>query len=81
MVNEKTGEYLCLHDNISHFPELQDVRSKSRLVTPDGPVEQPCVSYTPELRIGKPEVEIKGTFKALQQKGIKIKDYREEKGK
>jgi hypothetical protein len=29
----------------------------------------------------KPEVELKGTFKSLQDKGIHIKDYHEEKGK
>jgi hypothetical protein len=69
------------HCSIEVIPSLTEVRSKSKLTTPEGPIEQPSISYLPEYTIGQQPVEPKGTFKMLRDRGMKIKNYKEEKGK
>jgi len=73
--------YYCNHCSIEVLPSVEDVRSKSKWVTPDGPIEEPYTSYPPEISIGKQPVEPKGTFAELKKKGMKITNYRDEKGK
>lgn len=74
------GEYYCNHCSISVFPEVEDVRSKHKLVTPIGLNLEPCLSYLPDpneqfFKDKKPE--IKGGLKALQDKGVRITSYTE----
>jgi hypothetical protein len=73
--------YYCNYCSIEVIPSLTEVRSASKLVTPEGPVESPSVSYPPEPTIGRTPVEPKGVFKLFKDRGMKIKNYKEEKGK
>jgi hypothetical protein len=68
--------YYCNTCSTETFPTEQ-IRSRSRLQTPDGPIEEPAVSLLPELGLKLKNKEVKGTFKKLQERGIKITDYRE----
>ena len=63
--------YYCNHCSIEVIPSLTEVRSASKLVTPEGPVESPSVSYPPE---------IKGGLAELKKRGIRITSYKEGKG-
>lgn len=72
--------YYCQNCSISVNPEEIDVRSDSPLITSDGPIETPAVSYPPEPTLGKKKVEIKGGLAELQKRGIKITSYTEGKG-
>jgi hypothetical protein len=78
---DKSGEnisYYCNNCNVETFPTEQ-IRSKSRLSTPDGPIEEPGVSYAPEIGLRKKK-EVKGGLRAMQEKGYKITNYKEGKG-
>jgi hypothetical protein len=58
--------------------ENENVRRESKLSVPDRNIE-PAISTTPgipDISI-RHEPEIKGGLKALQQKGLKITDYKE----
>jgi hypothetical protein len=80
-------EFHCTTCNIQFFPELQDVRSKSKVDEPAGPnTDNPLVSYPPDPNAPfyekhKPKYE--GGIKVLSQRGtIKILDYKDSsKGK
>ena len=73
--------YWCRNCSVEFDPELENVRRESKISVPDRNIE-PVVATTP----GIIDVSIhhtpepKGAFKALQQKGIKIKDYKETDG-
>jgi hypothetical protein len=55
-----------------------ELRSKSKLTTPEGVNREAFVSTKfPEYTIGKEPVQYKGAFKALRDKGIKITSYKE----
>ena len=59
---------------------LQDVCKNEDLTVPQGPNEETLISTVPagyeNIKIKK--IEPKGTFKMLQDKGIKITDYHED---
>lgn len=75
---DEAGEYYCKHCSISSYPEVENVRSKHKLVTPIDLNTEPCLSYLPEPNdLSKPEVEIKGGLKALQDRGLNITSYSE----
>jgi hypothetical protein len=81
--DEGTREYMCAHCNATEFPELDqsDVRSSHDLEVPDtaNPTEKDlAISYSPEPSLDKPPIELPGTFKALQNKGLRITNFREE---
>jgi hypothetical protein len=71
--------YFCTRCAIEFDPESENLRKESKLVVPDRNIE-PAASTTP----GNPDIsihhapELKGAFKALQQKGIKITNYKED---
>jgi hypothetical protein len=70
--------YYCRFCNVEFDPESEDVRRESKLSVPDRNIE-PAVATTPgipDISIRK-EPEIKGGLKALQQKGLKITNYKE----
>jgi hypothetical protein len=79
---DSSGEnpaYFCNTCRTEVIPSLTEVRSKSKIVTPDGPIEQPSVSTKfPEPTIGRQPAEPKGLFKFLRDRGMKITNYRDE---
>jgi hypothetical protein len=70
--------FWCRNCSVEFYPENENVRRESKLSLPDRNIE-PAISTTP----GIPDIsirhqpEIKGGLKALQQKGLKITDYKE----
>jgi hypothetical protein len=72
--------YYCNHCSIEFNPSKSEVRSKSKLTTPEGPPETPYVAYPPEPELRKKKVEIKGGLAELQKRGISITSYTESKG-
>lgn len=87
LLNAKTGEYYCRHDNLSVYPEHDPtVRSKSKITTPTNTSndDNPLVAYPPdpnEEYYKKKEVVLKGGFAALAKKGtIKVTNYVERDG-
>lgn len=77
LVKISAQEYFCNHCKTSAFPNIEQLRSKSKITTPIRLNMEPCLSYAPEPNISKPEVEIKGGLKALKDRGIKITSYKE----
>lgn len=70
--------WYCSSCSISMIPqEVEQLRSKSKLKTPDGPVEYPSVSYPLEYTLEKNKAELSGVFKSMQEKGLKVKDVKE----
>ena len=71
--------YWCRNCSVEFDPELENVRRESKISVPDRNQET-LAATTP----GIPDISIhhtpepKGAFKALQQKGIKITNYKEE---
>lgn len=81
MVKISEEEYHCNHCNNSAFPEVEQLRTKSKISTPIGLNLEPCLSYAPEpYDLSKPEVEVKGGLKAMKDRGIKITSYKEDYG-
>jgi hypothetical protein len=71
--------YYCRFCNVEFDPESENVRRESKLSVFDRNIE-PAVATTPgipDISIRK-EPEIKGGLKALQQKGLKITNYKED---
>lgn len=78
MVKISEEEWHCNHCNNSAYPQVEQLRSKSKITTPIGMNLEPCLSYAPEPNdLSKPEVEIKGGLKTLKDRGIKITSYKE----
>jgi hypothetical protein len=77
----KNESYYCNSCRIDFQPDNENVRRDTKLSVPDRNTET-LAATTP----GIPDISIhhtpepKGTFKVLQQKGIKIKDYKETNG-
>jgi hypothetical protein len=67
---------------VINYPDKSEVKSKSRLSTPQkSNNERPAVSYPPALTLKRKKTEIKGGLKALSEKGsIRITSYTESKG-
>jgi hypothetical protein len=73
--------WYCNNCSIPFEPENESIRHKQKLEVPDRNIE-PAVATTPgipDTRIHH-EPEPKGAFKALQQSGLKITDYKEDVG-
>ena len=66
-------EYQCNHCDYMFNVKQEDVRTKSNVIMPEGRNTDVNVSYLPEPDnlIPKP-TELKGTFKVLKEKGLKI---------
>ena len=71
------GEYYCNKCSISQYPDVEDVQSKSKITTPLGMNLEPALSYAPDPNPIPKHIEPEGAFKALQDKGLKIKNYTE----
>jgi hypothetical protein len=79
-VKVSQDEYWCNRCSVSHFPNQDQLKKKSKLITPQRNIE-PCISSIPSGYEGvsiKKKTEPQGTFKLLQDRGLKIKDYWEE---
>jgi hypothetical protein len=78
---QNNTSWWCRQCQVEFDPESENLRRESKLVVPDRNIE-PAVATTPgiqDVRIHK-EPELSGAFKALQQKGLRIKDYKEDVG-
>lgn len=73
--------FWCRNCSVEFNPEEENVRRESKLSVPDRNTE-PAVSTTPLVNEDAVTIrhtpEIKGGLKALQQKGLKITDYKED---
>jgi hypothetical protein len=81
--NGANESFYCSSCSIEVFPsEVESLRSKNKLTTPEGVYNQTPYASTkftePDLR--KKKVEIKGGLAELQKRGIKITSYTESKG-
>lgn len=78
---QNNATYWCRNCSVEFDPESENLRKESKITVPDRNIE-PAVSTTP----GIPDISIrhepepKGAFKALQQKGLKITNYKEDVG-
>jgi transposase-like protein len=83
--NNQNDSYYCNSCGIDFQPDNENVRRETKLSVPDRNQEA-LVTTTPGIDYLNRSIEInhtpepKGTFKVLQQKGIKIKDYKETDG-
>jgi hypothetical protein len=80
------GEYYCNNCDIPFWPFKQPLREKQKLSTPKEVNTETLVSTTPDdpneglsTTYGKP-IKVKGGLKELENRGIKIKNYRETDG-
>jgi len=73
--------FWCRNCSVEFDPENENVRRESKLSVPDRNIE-PAVSTTPSINEDSIAIrhvpEIKGGLKALQQKGLKITEYKED---
>jgi hypothetical protein len=73
----------CSNCSISYEDSnTDDLRSESKLEVPDGMDNNrnPAVSYTPESTLKRKKKELTGSFKALQQRGVRFTNITEGKG-
>jgi hypothetical protein len=77
--NSANISYFCNMCNVqTNAEETDNLRTRSRLQMPEGGNTTPYVSTNfKEPTIGREPVTPKGSFAALQQRGIKIKNYNE----
>ncbi|HET6640150.1 MAG TPA: hypothetical protein VFG77_00930 [Nitrososphaeraceae archaeon] len=72
--------YWCLNCSVERDPTQQNIRRESKLSVPDRNIEPAVASiqfdYNKNVAI-RHEPEIKGAFKELQKKGLKITNYKE----
>jgi hypothetical protein len=77
-------EYYCNKCNIPFWTIRQQVREKQKLTTPKGLNTETLIATVPDdpnaatssTNLGRP-LKVRGALKALQNKGIKIKNYKE----
>ena len=76
--NGLNESFFCSFCSIESLPE-EDLRSKSKIAPPEriDNSDNPSVSYAPEVGIKRKNKEPKGTFRTLQERGIKITNYSE----
>lgn len=80
LIKMSEDEYYCNRCSISQYPDIESVRSKSRITTPIGLNLEPCLSYTPdpnEAFFKDKSPEIKGGLKLLKDRGLKVTNYKE----
>jgi hypothetical protein len=80
MAKMSDQEWYCNRCSISQYPDVESVRIKSKITTPMGMNLEPCLSYAPDPNPVPKHVEPEGAFKALKDKGIRIKNYSERGG-
>jgi hypothetical protein len=62
------------------YPDKTEVKTKSRLSTAqqdNNNNEDPSVAYPPEAQLNRKKNEPRGSFRRLQERGIKITNYQE----
>jgi hypothetical protein len=74
-------EYIPIEDRQKYKQWFWLAFSIKHLKTPDGPIEDPSIAYTPEPILTKKKVEYKGAFATLSKRStLKILDYTETSG-
>ena len=76
---QNNTSYWCRSCSVEFDPESENLRRESKLVVPDRNAEPAITSvgYTPDVSI-RHEPTLRGGLKALEQKGLKITDYKED---
>ena len=70
--------YCSFCNTETHSEEVDNLRTRSRLQMPDGVNSNPLASTKfPEYSVSKPPTEIRGSFKTLQSKGMRIRNYKD----
>jgi hypothetical protein len=69
--------YYCSFCKRESNVEDDELRSKGKIIMSEGPIEEPAVTLLPEVGLKRKNKEPKGTFRKLQERGIKITDYKE----
>jgi hypothetical protein len=61
---------------------MDNLRSQSKITVPDGMDNNrnPAVSHPPEATLKRKKKELTGSFKALQQRGVRFTNITESKG-
>ena len=78
LVKISEEEWYCNHCKTSAYPQVEQLRSKSKITTPIGLNLEPCLSYLPEPDVlSKKPTEVKGALKSLKDRGIKVTSYKE----
>jgi hypothetical protein len=78
MVKVSESEWFCNHCKSSAYPEVEQLRSKSRLSAPNERNTAALISYSPEPDdLSKKPVEPKGGFAELKKRGIRVTSYSE----
>jgi hypothetical protein len=78
MVKISDDEWFCNHCKSSANPEIEEVRSKSRLSVPTERNTAALISYPPEPDdLTKKPAEVKGGLAELKKRGIRITSYKE----
>jgi DNA-directed RNA polymerase subunit RPC12/RpoP len=80
--NSANISYFCSACNVeTNAEEIDNLRTRSRLQMPEGPVNTtPYAAFPPEPELKRKKVTIKGGLAELQKRGIKIKNYTESRG-
>jgi hypothetical protein len=76
--SHQNPSWYCSSCNIKVIPsEEAELRARSRLKVPSGPIQEAAVAYAPEKGLKRKKNEPKGTFRRMQERGIKITNYSE----
>ena len=64
---------------VIEYPDKTEVKTKSRLATSEqsNNNDNPSVGYAPEVGLSRKKNEPKGSFRRLQEKGIRITSYKD----
>ena len=78
-MNSANFSYFCRTCNVTTNAEDTDnIRTRSRLQMPEGVNTNPLASTKFPYTVNKQLQEIRGIFKTLQNKGMRIRNYRDE---
>ena len=56
----------------------EDTRKKSKVKVHKGKITEPAVGYAPEVGLKRKQKVIKGGLRLMEQKGLKITNYKED---
>ena len=74
--NKTNVSWFCRNCNTEYDPETEtELRSESKISMAEGPVTDPSVSYAPQAGLKRKKNEPRGSFRKLQERGIRITNY------
>jgi hypothetical protein len=68
--------WYCNNCKSEYDPEVE-LRTKSKISMSEGSTKNPSVAYPPEAQLKRKKNEPRGSFRRLQERGIKITNYQE----